>query len=489
MPEDSPHTPINRDVQSDNSELVSRAHVNIQKAVVLFAMPPVVLQSWILAALEPTWRFFVAAAALTALWITIWFAYRKCLAGHIDASGAIITLSTIVTSALIFSLLHDMAVPMILICLCLMVYASMFSRRLLFACGAASVVTFSLRELTVLLAPSFMHPLTPLQEGIIGVVLTLTMFPLMALVLKNAQGLDAKASNQFKNLNDNQGVIIDSLDEVSDVLNLSAMEIRAISDTFTSQTQEQSTAIAQINNAVDQVRSIAAQTVESAKASQRSAQELDTKATASSRQLQNLEQGFKKVVVGNQAAQSEFDGLAQQADSIEDILRSNREIAAQIKILAVNAGIQAAKAGEYGEGFRVVAHQLKGLISRTEKSLSQSRGLLEDIRNRAKQSSDSISRSAKLMDKQLDELNATGRLIRNFTANFVGSLHLVDNIQGAAEAQSGDLDQIAAQVNYVGFSSKDLTEGTERLLAEVEQMGFSVSTLQGVLRPLRGEPK
>lgn len=493
MPEGLPNKLMNRDVQSEYTESIVRAHVTVQKVVVLFAMPPVVLQSWILAAVEPIWQFIVAAAAINSLWITMWFAYKKCKAGHFNASGTIIVLSTIVTAALVCSIMHDMAVPMILICLSSLVYSSLLSRRLLFACGAATVVAFSLRELIVYLAPPFMHPLTTVQEGIIGVVLTLTMFPMMAVVLRNAQYRDAKASGRFKSLNEQQAVIIESslgpLGQISEMLNLSAMEIRALSDTFASQTREQSTAVARINDAVDQVRSIAAQTVESAKASQRSAQELDTKATASSRQLQNLEKGFKQVVVGNQAAQSEFEGLAQQADSIEDILRSNREIAAQIKILAVNAGIQAAKAGEYGEGFRVVAHQLKSLISRTEKSLSQSRGLLEDIRNRAKQSSDTISRSAKLMGKHLDELNATARLIQKFTSHFVDSLHLVGDIQGAAEAQHSDLDRITAGVEYVGFSAKDLNDGSQRLSAELEQLTSSLLRVREVLLPLRSESK
>src|SRR3546814_12548974 len=69
-------------------------------------------------------------------------------------------------------------------------------------------------------------------------------------------------------------------------------------------------------------------------------------------------------------------GLAEQAQSIGEIIASVAEIAEQTNLLAINAGIEASRAGEHGPGFAVVAREIKELAGEAKKSTSQIRQIL-----------------------------------------------------------------------------------------------------------------
>src|SRR3546814_3436450 len=78
-------------------------------------------------------------------------------------------------------------------------------------------------------------------------------------------------------------------------------------------------------------------------------------------------------------------GLAEQAQSIGEIIASVAEIAEQTNLLAINAGIEASRAGEHGPGFAVVAREIKELAGEAKKSTSQIRQILGKIQSRSEE--------------------------------------------------------------------------------------------------------
>jgi len=232
---------------------------------------------------------------------------------------------------------------------------------------------------------------------------------------------------------------------------------------------------------MDQIRDIAGGTARSASETEQFAERTREKSLATARQLRAVERGFDGVVDGNEAARAEFTELAGQADSIETVLRSNSDIAARIKILAINAGIQAAKAGEYGVGFNVVARELKEMIQNTDQSLGTSRDLLEGIRQRARRSAETIQTASQLLRKHSGELSATGRNIEEITETFVATARQFRNISTTSHEQQARLDEIGHGIGQIDVAATELTKQTQVLMESVKRIADSQASLREIL--------
>jgi methyl-accepting chemotaxis protein len=199
------------------------------------------------------------------------------------------------------------------------------------------------------------------------------------------------------------------------------------------------------------------------------------------RQLRSVERGFDGVVGGNETARAEFSDLASQAESIEGVLRTNSDIAARIKILAINAGIQAAKAGQYGTGFNVVARELKEMIQNTDQSLGTSRDLLEGIRERARHSAETIQTASQLLRDHSAALASTGRSIEEIAETFVSTARQFRTISQSAREQQSRLDEVGHGIGQIDVAATELTRQTQSLMESVEKIASSQASLGEIL--------
>jgi len=198
--------------------------------------------------------------------------------------------------------------------------------------------------------------------------------------------------------------------------------------------------------------------------------------------LDKLEQSFVEVVMANDVVRFEFGDLADKAENIGDIMVANREIISQIKILAINAGIQAAKAGEFGLGFAVVARELKGMIQRTEESLNNVSQLLEYIRTQARQSADRIEVNSESMHRQLTEINSTGQLFDQITEAFQEMSGAVDSISESNNTQQVMLQDLGYGVSNVDSAAEQLLDATVALVDNVAEITSSHEALLELLK-------
>jgi methyl-accepting chemotaxis protein len=282
-------------------------------------------------------------------------------------------------------------------------------------------------------------------------------------------------------MNEEQQQIIATAGDVNGVLEEVVAQLQEFSVVFAAQATEQAAAIAQTNVVMEQIRDIAGNTARSATETEQHAERTREKSLATARQLQSVEKGFDGVVGSNEAAREEFTGLASQAESIETVLRSNSDIAARIKILAINAGIQAAKAGEYGAGFNVVARELKEMILNTDQSLEQSRDLLESIRHRARHSAETIRTSSELLRRHSGELRTTGRSLDEITETFVATAQQFRTISSSSREQQARLDEIGHGIGQIDVAAAELTRQTQVLMESVRRIAASQASLHEIL--------
>jgi methyl-accepting chemotaxis protein len=282
-----------------------------------------------------------------------------------------------------------------------------------------------------------------------------------------------------KNLSQND--IMETANEIYPVIDQALKKIASISKNFASKAGAQSETTAEVNVTTQEVYHIAVEMVESAEDTKSISDNTRDELIANSTRLQAIENSLKQVVQTIETSQSEVISLTQQVERIEEILDSNREIGQQIKILAINAAIEAAKAGEFGHGFRVVAAKLRELIHTTDENLSSSHALLEEIRNQSNESAATIKLGSEQLLKHFEDLHVATKTVETSAEKFETASHQVEQIGYAAQEQQVGMQAVASTMDTLDNAASELNKSASSLLEAVSQITQTQNSLREAL--------
>jgi methyl-accepting chemotaxis protein len=456
-------------------------HMALQKMVVRIISPLCLLILIGIFCSSPVWQNGLQAAGF-ALASAAWFwALKLTASGRLAASVRVLVFSLIVYTMLPMLLTDGGMITGLLANCIVIIYASFFSLRLLYAAVGATIATSAIVTVVFVLDVVPRKETSLLGQGLYVFSFSAIILCVILVALRHGKRMNEALLEQIQAAYREQRGMLASAGQMEESLESAVHNIQVLVARFSDQAVEQSASIQQMSLVMEQVRDIAANTAASANETRSLANTLQDRASHSMKKLYQVEQGFGRVVEINELVRSEFDDLAAQAERIEDILRSNKELAAQIKILAVNAGIQAAKAGEYGVGFRVVAFELKAMIQRTDESLAASRKLLDGIRTKALKSAETIGRSSVLLGSHSEELSSTGQLIGEINEGFADTSMQVLGISHSAEEQQRRLDELGAGMVVIDSAAASLTYSTQKLQESIALILKSQGSLKAVL--------
>lgn len=249
---------------------------------------------------------------------------------------------------------------------------------------------------------------------------------------------------------------IDQIYAAATQLSQSVQEMGSIAEASALNLQLQNTEIEQAAVAVNQmsqaaieVAGNASNTVTESEASTRAAAQGQDKLSATILSIKEL---TENVLDSSHQAQ----GLAERTQSISSILDVIRAIANQTNLLALNAAIEAARAGEAGRGFAVVADEVRSLAQRTSASTAEIEGLISGVQQSTQQTASSLRHTATQANLTMEQAASTGealQVIIHSTAT-INDRNLL--IASAAEQQA----QVATEVDRNLSSIRDLSSQT-----------------------------
>jgi len=165
--------------------------------------------------------------------------------------------------------------------------------------------------------------------------------------------------------------------------------------------------------------------------------------------------------------QESVDAIEAKGRSMDKVIGVINEIAEQTNLLALNAAIEAARAGEAGRGFAVVADEVRQLASKTQHSTAQIRKLLDDNRHSNQALVSSMEQVAETTGTMRQSVDDTEQVIRLMSENVELMNEMVDQIAQAAREQSQASEQIAHNVEVM--SSKE-AENADWMKASSEDL-------------------
>jgi methyl-accepting chemotaxis protein len=181
--------------------------------------------------------------------------------------------------------------------------------------------------------------------------------------------------------------------------------------------------------------------------------------------LKKLEQEIEQVSVVVNTASEGIRNLADESRKISEIVNVIKEIADQTNLLALNAAIEAARAGEQGRGFAVVADEVRKLAERTAKSTEEITSMVGAIQQSTTQVVTRIDAGVSAVDRSVAHANEAGQSIESLLEIARRVAELIHDIDLALSEQSMASTEAARSVEGIAGSAGDIHDVTKQTSA------------------------
>ncbi|MGB0503017.1 MAG: methyl-accepting chemotaxis protein, partial [Thalassolituus sp.] len=180
-----------------------------------------------------------------------------------------------------------------------------------------------------------------------------------------------------------------------------------------------------------------------------------------------------------------MERLAETSSNVISMLTVIREITEQTNLLALNAAIEAARAGEQGRGFAVVADEVRMLAGRTQASAAEIGGILDTLNQDAKQVMSIMTEGRDQVYETVDQSQLVAASLGQINDAVETILKLNRDISTGADNQSQAVSEAAGnveQINIIGGESQIFADDTR---ASADQLAELATSLQNTLKQFR----
>ena len=274
-------------------------------------------------------------------------------------------------------------------------------------------------------------------------------------------------NNKIKLILTNQQTSFNNLDKVAD-----------LSSSILSTTQKSENRALNVASASSQMQSAATEIASNCKEAQNLSNESKQISSQGLSQIQKTISSIDKQSVLFEENSQTVQRLAQKSFDISSIVSTIEEIANQTNLLALNAAIEAARAGEAGRGFAVVADEVRALASRTTKSTQEITRVVEDIQNDAQSANQSIQITLDGIHAMTKSTASLGEIFDNIAEHVNVVNTQITQIAQAAQMQMNTSADVSSNIQEISQTTQDINT----IAKESKDMIFKVVELEQIMK-------
>ena len=264
-------------------------------------------------------------------------------------------------------------------------------------------------------------------------------------------------------------------------------QISSSSEQMSSGLQDQSMQTNDVAAAIEQMTKTIISTTQHTTEAANAAKNAGKAAVEGGKIVKETIEGMNKIAGVVTKSAETVQTLGKSSDQIGEIIQVINDIADQTNLLALNAAIEAARAGEQGRGFAVVADEVRKLAERTTKATKEVAATIKQIQTETINAVDSMQQGQEEIEKGRLLANNAGESLKRIIAESQEVVDMVTQVAAASEEQSATAEEIGRSVDKINNVTKESASGIQQIAKASEDLNNLAGNLENLVAQFKIE--
>jgi methyl-accepting chemotaxis protein len=264
-----------------------------------------------------------------------------------------------------------------------------------------------------------------------------------------------------------------------------ANEISSSSEQMSSGAQEQSAQTSDVADAVGQMNKTIFDTAKIVTGAAGLADKASSDARKGRKKIEQTKTGMEKIVAAAKETGVIINSLSRKTDQIGEITQVINDVADQTNLLALNAAIEAARAGEQGRGFAVVADEVRKLAERTSKATGEIAATIKTIQEEAKRADKSMGAAEKAVEEGMVMTAEVMTVLEEILESSKGVNDAITQVAAASQEQSSAAEQITKNIEGISSVTQESAAGIQEIARAAGDLSDLTINLQQLVNKFK----